>query len=190
MRSRKVIALVALAAGLLVGGLVLAAADGLILPALTGGGGRSESEGIVMQSAVGQAVVGRSDSGAAVLCAGWPGCRDVVVTPPCNGPAAVPLSIARSGQDVVLSWTHDPGNGRYEVRRQAGNPYYPVASGDLLAILIAPAGVYTDTAVLNQTADNDFYVLQSLCLPNDPVEATNRGGVFHYSLVPGTAQMP
>ncbi|MDX1613698.1 MAG: PKD domain-containing protein [Candidatus Promineifilaceae bacterium] len=82
MRSRRLFALAALAAALVAAGLAFAAADGLIFSAFTGGGGRSESDGAVLRSAVGQAVVGRSDSGDAVLCAGWPGCQSVASTLP------------------------------------------------------------------------------------------------------------
>lgn len=105
MRSRRV-ALAALTMLLVSAVLVLAAADGLIQSALTGGGGRSESGGAVLLGSVGQAAVGRSDSGDAGLCVGWPGCRGVTYVQPCY---TLTLSHTGNGTDPVASPANSTG---------------------------------------------------------------------------------
>ncbi|MGD8807251.1 MAG: PKD domain-containing protein, partial [Chloroflexota bacterium] len=81
MRHRR-IPLLLLIVGLLAGGVVFAAADGLVQFVLTGGGGRSEVDTSVLRGSVGQAIAGRGAGGDGVLCAGWPGCQSVTSSLP------------------------------------------------------------------------------------------------------------
>lgn len=80
--TRRRMALLILLSGLLVGTVVLAVGDGLVQSALTGGGGRSEVDSLVLLGAVGQSIGGRSTSGDSVLCSGWPACPPPATSTP------------------------------------------------------------------------------------------------------------
>ena len=67
--------LVIVIAILLIGGIVHAAADGLVQSIFTGGGGHSQNGDAVLQSSIGQSITGRSGNGNSILCSGWPGCQ-------------------------------------------------------------------------------------------------------------------
>lgn len=153
MTPRRV-ALAVLVVGLLAGGLVLAAANGLVQSALTGGGGRSESDGAVLRSSVGQALTGRSDSGDAVLCSGWPGCQGQLSTPLQADFSAIPLTGAApltvtftnltGGPLVSCQWVFGDGGSSNSC---ADLEYTYNSEGTYTVTLTVHGGGQTDTRV-------------------------------------------
>jgi hypothetical protein len=99
--TRKRIVLVMVIAVLLATAVVTAAATGLVHFGFTGGGGRSEASGVVLQGALGQSIAGRSVAGAAVLCSGWPDCPPL----PTETPTASATTTATSTATTTATST-------------------------------------------------------------------------------------
>jgi uncharacterized repeat protein (TIGR01451 family) len=102
-----------------------------------------------------------------------------VVTP--QPPAA---SAAQQGDDLVLSWDHEPPTEAYEIHRSFA-PYFTPNAGTLIATLPAPANIYTDTGALGSEGGM-YYIVRavggSATADSAPV------GVFGFSLTPGASK--
>jgi hypothetical protein len=108
--------------------------------------------------------------------------------------AATPeIAIARDETGVLLTWLHDAANANYEVWRGA-DPYFdpdaPLTDTIKLADIPAPAVagvtvVYTDTTALPGV--NYYYLARGVNGVGQVSAASNRAGVFHFAIEPGTA---
>ncbi len=94
------------------------------------------------------------------------------------------LSAAKRGNDVVLSWTVDPGATAYRVYRGT-TPYF--APGTPYAITTSLT--YTDTGVIGDPAINYFYRVGA-AYPFGETLCDNRVGEFDIALAAGSIRGP
>jgi hypothetical protein len=141
---------------------------------IASGGGPATSGSIATNSTLGQAVIGVSTSGTvAINSAGY--------WQPSQGaaPGACSLSAAKSGNDVVLSWTAASGATEYRVYRDT-TPYFtpgaPYASTASLS--------YTDVGVIGDPALNHYYLVGATNVAGETL-CDSRMGEFDFALSPG-----
>lgn len=94
------------------------------------------------------------------------------------------LSAAKSGNDVVLSWTVDPGATAYRVYRGT-TPYFVPGT----PYAITTGLTYTDTGVIGDPAINYSYRVAAAS-PFGETFCNNRVGEFDIALVAGSIRGP
>jgi hypothetical protein len=99
---------------------------------------------------------------------------------------AVTTGIARDGNNVVLTWTHQEPNTEYEVYRSLTPYFAPTPASLLPPALPAPTAIYVDTGAIGST-NNYFYIVRSKFRDsaNDPSADSNQVGKYRYPLGPG-----
>ena len=122
----------------------------------------------------------------------------------CHTAPVEDLHIARSGDNLLLTWSHVGNTARqYQVWRADVDPYFEFgdAGSTLLATLPAPADAtspsYIDVgaidpatgALVGAWADhlNHYYMVRSMCSASQGSLSSNRVGKFAQPLVPGGA---
>ena len=146
---------------------------------VAGAGGTSTGGSVTVSDTLGQPIIGpASGSGNLGLSAGyWVTC----VAAPAVAPA---VTVARSGSNVILSWTADPANARYQVWVTT-DPYFdPDRPGGVLPIVTA-ATSYTDTGAA-ASLENHFYVVRGLNACGAASANSARVGEFTFGLAPGS----
>jgi hypothetical protein len=104
-------------------------------------------------------------------------------------PSAVTnLAIAASGTvDVGLTWTNPAPNNAAHVVAHLTNPYFTSASGGLSidTIVNAAPWAYTHGGVRGAPAGSAYYLVYGRLGTTDAATASNRVGLFEFSLTPG-----
>jgi hypothetical protein len=106
--------------------------------------------------------------------------------------AAPALSISRSGNDVLLAWTHDPAFSSYQVWRSTQIYFTPGAecdnppAGQVCAVVSAPDRSYTHTGAAADIANNHAYLLLGVTGAGQRSGPSNRVGEFGFGLTPGS----
>jgi subtilisin family serine protease len=101
---------------------------------------------------------------------------------PTQSPASCVLSAAKSGNNVVLSWTSEPGAIQYRIYRGA-TPYFAPPYGSPYATTASLS--YTDVGASGNPAISYYYVVSAW---NGSVElpCQRRAGEFDFALTAGT----
>ena len=97
------------------------------------------------------------------------------------------VAIALTGTTSLLTWTHKTGDLSYQIRRSDAPYFAPDAIGTLLTAVDAP-GVKTmsyEDATLSTDA-TAYYLIRGVNRPGEVSDASNRVGVFRFSLTPGS----
>jgi hypothetical protein len=100
-------------------------------------------------------------------------------------PATCTLSASKSGTNVLLSWTAEPGAVQYRIYRDTA-PYFAPPFGSPYA---TTAGLtYTDLSAVGDPSINHYYVVSAW---NGSVEAlcNRRAGEFDYAMTAGTSYL-
>jgi hypothetical protein len=104
-------------------------------------------------------------------------------------PDPVTVSIAKSGNDVVLSWAHsDALVDHYEVWTSADPYFLPNDPGSTKLADVTPvlsSGTYTHTAALGNASVHHFYVVRAVNSFGLTSAISNRVGEFEFDLLPG-----
>ncbi len=105
--------------------------------------------------------------------------------------AAPTLTISRSGDDVLLSWTHDPAFAGYQVWYSTQPYFVPGAvcdappAGMACAAVTAPTSSFTHIGAAADTANNHAYLLLGVDAAGQRSDPSNRVGEFGFALTPG-----
>ncbi len=102
-------------------------------------------------------------------------------------PDAVTLSISKSGNDVVLSWTNnDSFVDHYEVWRSTDPYFNPGDPGTIKVDVAATMGVmsYTDIGALGDVNNNYFYVVRAFNDFGLLAPISNRVGEYSITIMP------
>ena len=111
-------------------------------------------------------------------------CNSPLVVTPFDGLAVAPiLTIANSGNDVVLNWITNSANCSYDVYSSL-DPYFVIAA-DVLWDDTLPAGVATVTAVVPTSEAPRFYQVEGMNCDGTETAVSNRVGAFTYALEAG-----
>ncbi len=94
--------------------------------------------------------------------------------------ALVPVTIARSGATITLSWTPTAPNQAYQVHR-ATAPYFIPSDATRVALVTAAPWSYQETVAPN--LDVAYYVVRPVC--GAAYVDAGRKGEFEFALVPG-----
>ena len=104
------------------------------------------------------------------------------------------LTIAKSGNDVLLTWTpvtqdikgNPLSSVSYRVYRKANDPYFTPTAGDLIG---SPSSAsYTDTGAVGDTANNYYYVVRAADTDGHLSAISSRVGKFVISVLSGWNQ--
>jgi len=105
--------------------------------------------------------------------------------------AAPALSISRSGDDVLLAWTHNATFSSYQVWYSSAFYFTPGAdcnappAGMACAARAAPTSSFTHTGAAADVANNYAYLLLGVEAGGARSDPSNRMGEFGFGLVPG-----
>jgi hypothetical protein len=108
------------------------------------------------------------------------------------GSLAPDLTISRSGDHVLLTWTHDPAFSSYQVWRSTQIYFTPGAecdnppAGQVCAVVSAPDRSYTHTGAAADIANNHAYLLLGVTGAGQRSGPSNRVGEFGFGLTPGS----
>ncbi len=92
------------------------------------------------------------------------------------------VTIARSGNNVVLNWSSLPGAAQYRVHRSTQAYFTPV---NATALVTQTALTYTDPNAIGNPAVNYFYGVTALDAQGRETVLANRVGEFDFALLPG-----
>jgi hypothetical protein len=96
--------------------------------------------------------------------------------------AVVPVTISRSGDDVVLAWTHDSANQAYYVHRST-TPYFTPSLATRQGSVTEAPWEFRDVGVLEDVNVNYAYLVRPAC--GAAYVDTGRRGEFEFRLVSG-----
>lgn len=145
---------------------------------ISGGGAPSSGTGVTLNDTVGQPIIGTASGGGDVaLSAGyWAACSAAAAVMPV-------VTVARNGNDVLLTWDANPANAQYQVWVTT-NPYFdPDHPGGVTPIVTADT-TYIDTGAA-ASLENHFYVVRGLNACGAASASSDRVGEFTFGLTPG-----
>ncbi|MBM4460107.1 MAG: DUF11 domain-containing protein [Chloroflexi bacterium] len=106
--------------------------------------------------------------------------------------AAPVLAISRSGNDVLLAWTHDPAFTGYQVWRSTQVYFTPgdncaaPPAGQVCTVVLAPGSSHTHTGAVADIANNYAYLLLGVSATGQRSSPSNRVAEFGFGLTPGS----
>ena len=102
--------------------------------------------------------------------------------PSCTA-ATVPVTIGRSGSDVVLTWTDSAVNQAYYIHRST-TPYFTPSAATRQGTVTEAPWEYRDLGVLGNVSISYTYLLRPAC--GAAYVDAGRRGEFEFNLVPGS----
>ena len=96
--------------------------------------------------------------------------------------AAVPVTIGRSGSDVILTWTHGTVNQAYYIHRDT-TPYFMPSLATRQGVVIAAPWEFRDAGALGNVNINYTYLVRPAC--GAAYVDAGRRGEFEFGIVPG-----
>jgi hypothetical protein len=102
------------------------------------------------------------------------------------------LSISRSGNDALLTWTHDPAFISYQVWRSTQIYFTPgdncaaPPAGQACTVVLAPGSSHTHTGAVADVANNYAYLLLGVSATGQRSSPSNRVAEFGFGLTPGS----
>lgn len=145
---------------------------------IAAGGAPSSGTGISLNDTMGQPVVGSvTGSGDVALNTGyWDACVAAAAVAPV-------VTAARSGADVVLTWSAVPADAQYQVWIST-DPYFdPDHPGGVVPEIVTGT-TYPDTGAAASLV-NHFYVVRGLNVCGAASTNSDRRGKFTFALTPG-----
>jgi hypothetical protein len=107
-------------------------------------------------------------------------------------PAAPALMISRSGNDALLTWTHDSAFSSYQVWRSTQIYFTPgdncaaPPAGQACVVVPAPGSSHTHTGAVADVVNNYAYLLLGVSATGQRSSPSNRVAEFDFGLTPGT----
>lgn len=179
MNLRKLLSLATVACAVTLLGAEVALAQGPAVDwwVIAGGGAPSSGTGVTLNDTVGQPIIGTASRGGDVaLNAGyWVNCSAAAAVMPV-------VTVARDGNDVLLSWDVNPANAQYQVWVST-DPYFDPDAAP--PTTVTADAFYRDIGAAASLV-NHFYIVRGLNACGAASASSARKGEFTFGLTPGS----